>query len=86
MTNVGGYAELVMLNPDEFDAVEVHGVRRLHLANDVDVEQDDERPEFYSVFAHMREGGVDCIGDFDTRGEADQYAGEIATRYSLRGP
>lgn len=44
-------------------------------------EVDNEDPEFFSVYAHRKEGGVECVGDFGTHDLATQYAGELAQKY-----
>lgn len=70
------------IRPDElgpFDALEVHGVRDLGPARglpagDTWCEVDDAEPEFFSVYAHLAEGGVECLEDFATLAEAEAWA------------
>jgi len=42
----------------------------------------DESPEFYSVYLHRREGGVDCVGDFSLLADAKAYALELSLIYA----
>ena len=35
---------------------------------------DDHRCAFWSVYLHLTEGGLDCVGDFTTRQDAENYA------------
>jgi hypothetical protein len=63
--------DVIGTKPDRFDAIEIHGVR---FVNEVDVEMDDEKPDFYSTYLHMKEGGVECVGDFPSAKLALQHA------------
>jgi hypothetical protein len=83
-----GYAETIMLHPSLYDAVEVHGVRDLQEPDRVEkhgtiCEVDDDDPQFFSVYAHLREGGCECIGDFETAADAVAYGMLIGCHYSL---
>lgn len=63
-----------------YDAVEIQGVRNVHAPDDpngTDIEVDNDRPQFFSVYAHLKEGGVECIGDFGTHARAAGFAKEI---------
>jgi len=73
------------IDPSRIDAVEVHGC--VETENGV-VEQDDNNPSFYGVFAHYaripendRENlyGLDWIADFDTEAEARMFASKFPT-------
>lgn len=79
------YAESIITDPALYDAIEVHGVRDLngpqYDAQNTYCEIDDATPEFYSAYAHLKDGGVECIGDFVTCAAAETYAQQIATRY-----
>jgi hypothetical protein len=44
-------------------------------------EVDDANPEFFSVYVHVKTGGVECVGDFATHELATQYAAELAEKY-----
>jgi hypothetical protein len=33
-----------------------------------------EQAEFWSVYVHLNEGGVDCVADCDTEEEANEFA------------
>ena len=69
--------------PDDlsiFDAIEIQGVRE-HTEHGEDhsyIEPDPENPQFYSVYLHCKEGGVDCIGDLGTYALALSWAGELS--------
>jgi hypothetical protein len=85
-TPFGGYAETIIQDPADYDALEIQGVR--DLAGELGIkdgstccEVDNERPQFFSVYAHLVEGGVDCIGDFAHVEEAQSYAGTIASQH-----
>ena len=65
-----------------YDFLEVHGVRdqsRNRIGTEVEV--DNASPQFYSVFAHAAEGGMECLGDFSTRELALVYANELNVFY-----
>jgi hypothetical protein len=78
-TGWGGYAETIMDYPALYDAIEVQGVSK---DEDEICEVDNDNPQFFSTYAHLREGGVECIGDFATAADALEYGLGIAGRYS----
>ncbi len=74
-----------IIDPIAYDAVEVHGVRDTGPLPDGSTccEVDDDQPQFFSVYGHLREGGVECIGDFDTK-ELDRAAAmELNAKFGL---
>lgn len=72
------YADTIMVGRgEEFDAFEVHGV----VTKEACCEVDDANPEFYSVYAHLREGGVECVGDFSNLNAARGYAVFLEAAY-----
>lgn len=72
------YAESVIGDcPENFNAIEIHGVREDAGICDVD----ETKPHYYSVYVHLISGGIDCVGDYQTRGHAKQYADKLANRY-----
>ncbi|RZU28955.1 hypothetical protein [Edaphobacter modestus] len=90
----GGYAESIIKDPEFYDALELHGVRNIledeyaaagkgynATTEGTQCEVDDENPQFFSIYAHMYDGGVECIGDFETYHAAAAYGMEIATEY-----
>jgi len=88
MPQLGGekYAESIINGrPEDFDGVEVHGVREeMDVDADHDTihcEVDDDNPEFFSVYGHLVRGGVECFGDFPTKAEAEAYAAELLVEY-----
>ena len=89
LTSKEGYAESVIDGqPEKFDAVELHGCRE-HIYPDEPhrnfVEQDDENPQYWSVFLHYKTGGLDCVGDFATLKQAEDYAETVSNRYGYEG-
>lgn len=82
------YADSIIAgNPSNYDAIEVHGVRNINVADDPDgthYEVDDENPELYSVYLHCVGGGIECVGDFSSNALAEQYASELSVLYSWK--
>ena len=65
------------LNPADYDAVEIHGVRDIGVSivlGDIISEMNDENPEFYSVYWHLKTGGVECVSDHPDYAGALQLA------------
>jgi hypothetical protein len=82
----GGYAEDIIKDAADYDAIEVHGVRDIappEVAADGSTicEVDDDNPQFFSVYVHLVQGGVECIGDFETRTGARDYALRIHRQF-----
>lgn len=75
--------EVIAGDPGRFDNIEIHGVRYL---DDVDVEQDDENPDFFSTYLHLKEGGVACVGDFPSLKEAEAHALLLSQRHGWPCP
>jgi hypothetical protein len=72
MTDNRIFSEL-LTDPSAYDALEVHGVRNWYPPDAEEgtcCEIDDTDPEFFSVYAHLRAGGCECVGDFDLMGWA----------------
>lgn len=70
---------------DQYDALEIHGVRNRYAENDprgTNFEIDEANPEMYSVYAHLKEGGVDAVGDFGRYERAKQYASRLSADYA----
>lgn len=80
------YADLIIGSCAEYyDAIEVHGVRDLNEPDDPQgtcCEVDDEHPQFFSVYVHLKEGGVECVGDFGSVSLARSYAVEMAGKFN----
>lgn len=81
------YADGVIgTKPEDFDAIEVHGVRGSPGNPDV-VECDNEHPDFFSVYLHYKPEnsqhleGIQCAGDFSLRANALGYADELHAKY-----
>ena len=69
--------------PARFDDYEIHGIRKIdendrHLSYHEQVP--DDEAEFWSLFGHIPDGGVDCIGDFATREHAEEIFARITGR------
>jgi len=67
--------------PARFDAYEIHGVREYDDGNGKYCEQvPDDQAEFWSLYGHIPDQGLDCIGDFKTREHAEEVFARIAGR------
>lgn len=80
-----GYADaLIEEKPEQFDAVEIHGVRSFPETSDparTCCVVGDDNPAFFSVYLHYVEGGVMCCADLPTHGTALRYARSVARRH-----
>lgn len=80
-----GYADaLIQEAPEQFDAVEIHGVRSFPDTSDPSrtcCVVDNDNPAFFSVYLHYLEGGVMCCADLPTHGTALRYARSVARRH-----
>lgn len=77
------YADSVIADhPELYDGIEVQGVRSYQTGADSwSYEVDNENPEAYSVYVHMVEGGVHCVGDFTRRSDAQAYGHELGETF-----
>lgn len=66
-----------------YDTVEVHGVRNFASCTDNGTcyEIDNLTPTSFSVYAHLKDGGLDCVGDFGKYDEAAKYGAELSREY-----
>lgn len=72
--------------PDDtsgFNAIEIQGVAEVPdpdpgCEGQMLVEVDNSDPTFFSVYLHRTEGGVECVGDFDTADMARNYAAIVS--------
>ena len=70
---------IIQGKPEDFDAIEVQGVRRYQTgADSFEYEVDNLAPEAFSTYLHRKEGGVECCGDFTLREHAQDYAAELS--------
>lgn len=77
-----GYADAIIgVDAERYDALEIHGVCKVPGGPEGLCEVNDEEPDFYSVYVHLKAGGIDCIGDFQLLPDASAYAEELAKRY-----
>lgn len=70
--------ENLIIPREKFDELEVHPCRTIKeegIPKKLEcVEQcEPSEAEFWSVYTHLVGGGLDCIGDFDTKEEADNF-------------
>ena len=78
------YAGTVIDDPSRFDAIEIHGVSELSDSEGVIYEEpscDWQMPNKFSVYAHLKHGGIDCCGDFALRSDALAYGEELASAH-----
>ncbi len=84
------YATSIIKNPSDYDALEIAGVRDISEPDRDGTEcvTDNENPEFYSVYARLRDGQEEfnCIGDFSELSDAEAYAEEVVTTYGVDWP
>ncbi|MGA7256643.1 MAG: hypothetical protein WCF17_15295 [Terracidiphilus sp.] len=76
------YSEKVIDDPRRFDAIEVHGICKFSDPEGSSYEEpeyDRVKPSAFGVFAHLKDGGVDCCGDFGQRSDALAYGTELAS-------
>lgn len=67
--------------PTPFDVYEIHGVKEFHEVGVRWCEQvSDREAEFWSLFGHIPNQGLDCIGDFKTRRHAEEIYARITGR------
>lgn len=69
-------------NLDSVDAIEVAGCTETDGFVDVVIEGE-ETPEFFSVYTHVPNRGVECICDFNTKGQAVEFAVALAARTGI---
>lgn len=81
------YAESIIRDQAcNYDAIEIHGARDVGdpgRPDSTSCEVDDEDPQFFSVYVHLKEGGVECVGDHETRELAKDYASELSAKYGF---
>lgn len=81
LIDLGRSNRIAELLPTPFDDYEIHGVKEFRENGMKWCEQvDDSEAEFWSLYGHIPGGGLDCIGDFNTR----RYAEEIYARITGR--
>lgn len=68
---------------NHYDAIEVHGVRNYADASDEGTcyEIDNITPTSFSVYVHIKDGGLDCVGDFSKYDDATMYSAELQAKY-----
>ena len=74
-----------MMEIRRFDGLEIHPVRDLK-ADDPGDETwcepcEPEEAQFWSVYGHLVEGGVECFEDFPTEAEARAFAEKLLEAY-----
>lgn len=80
------YADNKGKRTKRFDAYEILGVEQID-ADNCEVVTDGSKPDFYSLYGHLKGEGVQCIGDFTTRAHAlevyNLIVGEDANRFPI---
>ena len=68
-----------------FDAIELDPVAYIdgNKGNGLEVIHDDTRADFWSVYLHLKTGGVDCIADFKIKQDAVNHAQKLSKLFSL---
>ena len=71
------------------DSTEVHGVRKCEGPPDTDgkycLEQcEDAEAEMFSVYVHHPGKGLDCVGDFTLKADAEAYAAELDRQHGWK--
>lgn len=66
-----------------YDGLEVHPVQDVEEANGVTYcEQcEPEEADFWSVYGHLKTGGVECLDDFPDRAKALAFAKQLLAAY-----
>lgn len=74
---------LIGREPERYDAIEVHGVRNQisDCGETTQYEVDNQFPKLFSVYVHVKDGGIECVGDFSLYQHAEQYAIELSMAY-----
>lgn len=65
--------------PEPFDGYEIHGVAEYTdgAGNPFCEQVPDEQAQCWSLFGHLPEGGLECVGDFETRQLAEEVYARI---------
>ncbi len=63
----------------DYDGLEIHPVRVYETREDKTFcEQcEPEEADFWSVYGHLIEGGVECIDDFAAEAQAERFASQL---------
>lgn len=61
----------------KFESLEVKGVREV--ADAVEVVEDDDNADFFSIYGRDEQGYAHCIGDFTTRSAAEEIRNALAS-------
>lgn len=74
-------------NPTRFDALEISGLKTVGHVNGKDVVETCEasEAEFFGVYGHLPEGGVDHIEDFPNIQAAEGFASRLGSQYPNLG-
>ena len=73
-----------MLNIRQFDTLEIHPCKVIgkdSSGKDIVEQCRDDEAEFWTVFGHLKTGGVDDFGDFATETEAQAYHDRLVACY-----
>ncbi len=73
-----------MLNIRQFDALEIHSCKVIgkdSSGKDIVEQCSDEEAQFWTVFGHIKTGGVDDFEDFGTEAEAQAFHDRLVACY-----
>ena len=73
-----------MMAITSYDGLEIHPVRNLFSPDLDDTWCEPCEPhvaEFWSVYGHVKEGGIECFEDFPTYAEAQAFAAQLLQAY-----
>ena len=74
--------EVIDGNPALFDCIEIQGVANVDGEGPSGIcEVDNDNPDYFSVYLHLVEGRVACVGDFSELVDAEAYADELSAKY-----
>lgn len=81
------YAESILGDRvSHYDTLEIQGGRNLNEPDSPDgtcCEIDNINPEFFSVYARLKVGGIESVGDFANHQLASNYASTLSQQFSL---
>lgn len=78
-----GWVAKGSVSPEHYDGTEVQACAAVECGVDDTIIEvvDDVDAQFWSTYVHLKEGGVECVGDFTTVEEARLYAEQIDQHY-----
>lgn len=88
MTIIGDYAELGQASWEAFDALEISPVKteELKKGHTTCTACPPEEADMWSIYGHLKEGGVQCLLDIEDESDARELANQIARAADLPEP